>query len=120
MLDESQYLESLNCRLLKKNEQALLKTLLEGKIEFDILTPFKVIDMTDGKMGSIKFIREGNEKTTFGKTLVEAEYVDQDGILVSITVNVDQNENIYELDFWKVNFTPLKRYPLPCEVKIIP
>jgi hypothetical protein len=43
--------------------------------------------------------------------LVEAEYVDSDAVLVSIAVNADQTGQPFEIDFWKVDFSPLKQYP---------
>jgi uncharacterized lipoprotein NlpE involved in copper resistance len=42
---------------------------------------------------------------------VEAEYVDCDGVPVSIVLNADQNGRLYELDMWKVDFAPLQEYP---------
>jgi hypothetical protein len=44
--------------------------------------------------------------------------VDQDGVMVSITINTDQHGELYELDFWKTNFSPLSRYPEPSQVRI--
>jgi hypothetical protein len=70
--------------------------------------------MQDGGMGSIRFV--GSGARSFGKALVEAQYLDSDGVLVSITVNVDHQGQLFELDFWKVDFSPLIRYPKPSDV----
>lgn len=78
-----------------------------------------VEDMQDGGMGSIRFVASGEPERRFGDAVAEAEYIDEDGVLVSITINVDQNKNLYEVDFWKVDFSPLRRYPNPSEVTII-
>ncbi|MGB2638232.1 MAG: hypothetical protein WAN32_04730 [Candidatus Acidiferrum sp.] len=67
-------------------------------------------------MGSIRFVQP--DTRAFGKALAEAQYVDSDGIPVSITINVDQNGQLFEVDFWKVDFSPLKRYPKPSELVV--
>jgi len=77
-----------------------------------------VEDMQDGGMGSIRFIASDESEPRFGDAIAEAEYIDEDGVLVSITINIDQNKKLYEVDFWKVDFSPLRRYPKPSEVSI--
>ena len=64
-----------------------------------------VEDMNDGQMGSILFVHS-NKK--LGKSLEPYIFKDIDGIEVSATINLDTNGEIYELDIWKVNFSPLK------------
>ena len=71
-------------------------------------------DINDGGMGSITFLNPSQtRKRSLGKALAEAQYTDEDGIPVSIVVNADKNNELYELDFWKVDFSPLRRYPKP-------
>ena len=65
-------------------------------------------------MGSIRFVQP--ERRSFGQTLVEAQYADSDGVLVSIAVNLDKNGDLFEVDFWKVDFSPLRRYPKPSDL----
>jgi len=60
-------------------------------------------------MGSIRFVR--TDARRFGKEVARAEYRDSDQVLVSITLNADTSGELFELDFWKVDFSPLKRYP---------
>lgn len=67
-------------------------------------------------MGGIRFV--GPQSRVFGRTLAEAQYVDSDGVLVSILVNADQDGQLFEVDFWKVDFSPLKRYPAAQDLKI--
>ncbi|MDB5792649.1 MAG: hypothetical protein JWQ80_2673 [Massilia sp.] len=55
-----------------------------------------------------------------GKLLVEAEYVDCDGVLVSIALNADQRGRLYELDMWKVDFAALQEFPTFERVTIKP
>ena len=74
--------------------------------------------MADGGMGSIRFVPMSGESRSFGKPIAEAEYVDADGVLVSITLNVDEQGDLYEADFWKVDFSPLREYPQPEQLRI--
>jgi hypothetical protein len=76
-----------------------------------------VEDMNDGGMGSITFVYpDGRRHMSF--ELAEASYTDEDGVLVSIALNLDNSGDLFELDFWKVNFDPLLRYPRPSELVI--
>jgi hypothetical protein len=72
--------------------------------------------MKDGKMGSIRFARD--ERRIFGKVSAEAQCTDEDGVCVSITINGDNKGDLFEVDFWKVDFSPLKRYPQPPDLRI--
>jgi hypothetical protein len=67
------------------------------------------MDMKDGNMGSIRFARDGPR--VLGKVLAEAQYTGEDGVCVSIAINADNKGDLFEVDFWKVDFSPLKRYP---------
>lgn len=66
-----------------------------------------VEDMNDGGMGSLRFV--GSEDRRLGKCIGEAEFDDADGVPVSVALNVDLHGQLFELDFWKVDFSPLKR-----------
>jgi hypothetical protein len=79
---------------------------------------YDVEDMSDGAMGSIRFLSPPGIERHFGEVIARAEYLDQDGILVSISINSDQLGEPYELDFWKVDFSPLGRYPEPSQLRI--
>ena len=65
--------------------------------------------MDDGGMGSLKFA--GGEDRSLGSCIVEAEYLDRDGVPVSIALNSDTNGLLYEFDMWKVDFAPIQEYP---------
>ncbi len=92
----------------------LLSDLFESAKLENTLAAARVQDMNDGGMGSIRFV--GPELRRFGRQLTEAEYLDSDGVLLSIAVNADRDGNLFEVDFWKVDFSPLKRYPKPSEL----
>jgi hypothetical protein len=118
MSDLSQFTESVPTRPLRKEERELICVLLSrvsasAALE-NTLSASCVTDMDDGGMGSIQFVQP--EPRIFGKELAEAEYVDSDGVLVSIALNADSNGQLFELDFWKVDFSPLRRYPKPSDL----
>jgi hypothetical protein len=100
-------------RLLRSDEDSLIRALLghvsDGEQLIRQLEGAQVRDTDDGGMGSLEFV--GDERRSLGSCLVEAEYFDCDGVLVSIALNVDQDERLYELDMWKVDFSPLREYP---------
>ena len=66
-----------------------------------------VEEMSDGGMGSLLFA--GSVDRRFGECIGEAEFNDADGVLVSVALNVDQRGELFELDLWKVDFSPLQR-----------
>ena len=61
--------------------------------------------MTDG-MGSLLLIPEGQRSTKrlFGKEISEVQFHDADGMLVSVSLNIDRNGFLFELDVWRVDF----------------
>lgn len=66
-----------------------------------------VEDMKDGRMGSLRFV--GSHDRRFGECVGEAEFDDADGVTVSVALNADQRGELFELDVWKVDFSPLQR-----------
>jgi hypothetical protein len=112
-------------RKLSREENALLIALLRGKDQdphlVESLKDLAVREMNDGGMGSLLLLPEGLEDTarSFGKQLVLGEFIDSDGVPVSVTVNLDKEGRLYELDVWKVNFEPIKTWPDPQSVKIL-
>jgi hypothetical protein len=116
MSDESQFTKPESGRPLRPEEAALIRALLAGVYPAEALEgalrDSRVADMQDGGMGSIRFLGS----SSFGMALVEAQYLDSDGVLVSIAVNANKQGQLFELDFWRVDFSPLKRYPNPSDV----
>jgi hypothetical protein len=110
-------------RPLRREEHVILERLLElvpsnarPSSDYKLLAE----DMKDGGMGSIRFTDESGQLRKMGRELVTAEYIDEDRIPVSISINLDEEGRFFELDFWKVNFEPLRRYPRPEEVHSAP
>jgi hypothetical protein len=67
--------------------------------------------MNDGKMGSLTLFPNGTDEKNrkFGKSISEYEFCDSDNVMVSVALYVDANNQLYELDMWKVDFSPLMR-----------
>ena len=98
---------------LRPNETDLILALLvPGREEQSLrqeLAAALVEEMKDGGMGSLRF--SGPLGRTFGAELATAELRDVDGIPLVISINVDQYGALFELDIWKVNFSPLVQLP---------
>lgn len=75
--------------------------------------------MNDGGMGSFRFISEDEDIREFGKLLIEGQFYDVDGIEVSAQLNLDSSGNLFELDVWKMDSTPLRQWPNIEHVKIL-
>ena len=99
-------------RKLLLSERGLITALAPG---FGVaLDDALVTEMQDGGMGSIRFVGE-SERRRAG-AIAEATYVDDDGVTVSIELNVDEAGGL-ELDLWKVDFSSLRRYPSPGDLQ---
>ena len=99
-------------RQLKPEEYALLKFMLDQSGHTDVgseLEPATVTDMSDGGMGSLRFVSSRSNK--MGKVLCEAEAIDSDHVPLQISINLDEEGHLFELDIWKVDFSSLKTYP---------
>lgn len=75
----------------------------------DMLNEVNVQEMDDGGMGSLAFIfnEEYSTFSQFGCELIAVEFKDVDGVFVIATIYLDQFDRLYELDIWKVDFSPL-------------
>jgi hypothetical protein len=96
-----------------RNEEIILIHFLLQKLNLakeDHTLPELVDEYEGGVMGSIGLGKEGAE---YAGDLIQAEYVDTDNIQVVITLTQDQGGQLLDLDFWKVDFSKLIRYPKP-------
>ncbi|WP_400192293.1 DUF6984 family protein [Hymenobacter sp. B81] len=71
----------------------------------------EVVDLDDGGMGSFQFVSPKTERR-FGRVLAETQYADADGVPVLASLYLDREGELYELDSWKVDYSPLRRIPL--------
>lgn len=64
-----------------------------------------------GKMGSINLVN--STPGEYKGDIAIAQYIDSDDVIVMITLTIDSNNQLLDLDFWKVNFEKLITYPKP-------
>ncbi|MBQ9357831.1 MAG: hypothetical protein IJT98_11170 [Prevotella sp.] len=71
----------------------------------------RVAEMQDG-MGSLLLIPQGqlNQNRLFKDCISEITIKDYDGIDVLISLNIDQDDYLFELDVWKVNFGAVQAF----------
>jgi hypothetical protein len=102
-------------RLLRDAEKALLTDLIVGTPHaarlLSFLSDALVEEMNDGGMGGLRFCASDARSRRLGEQLVEREFIDSDGVPVMVAVNLDEHGNLYELDMWKVDFSPLEQFP---------
>jgi hypothetical protein len=101
-------------RILREEERAVILAMLPNEASSTLranLDSTPVRDLHDGGMGGLRFLRRG--KRHRASTVAEAQFNDDDGVLVSIELNADEEGELFELDIWKVDFSPLRRFPHP-------
>lgn len=83
------------------------------RLSQDWQTSLCVRNMDDGGMGSLELFpkSELRENRIFGSNISEFQFEDADGIKVLVSLFVDQDGELYELDVWKTNFEKLIRFP---------
>ena len=66
-------------------------------------------------MGSLRLVVGGQarESQVFGRRAAEYEFLDTDGVPVIASLNLDQDGIPFELDVWKVDFSPTERLRRP-------
>jgi len=72
--------------------------------------------MDDGGMGSFLIYQNESEVVTqrnFGKQVSEFEFVDDDGVLVLVTLYVDEESKLLEVDVWKTDYNPVINFRIP-------
>ena len=72
--------------------------------------------MDDGEMGSFLIFQNQSDiqaKREFGKQASEYQFVDDDGIPVLVTLNLDRQYRLFEVDVWKINYKPLINFKVP-------
>jgi Domain of unknown function (DUF6984) len=97
-------------RALADNEVPLVRYLLaQAGIDAD-LESLQVEPMQDGEMGSLAFAPIADARK-FGREAATCHFFDADGTLVSVSLNLDRGGRILEMDIWRVDYAPLRRWP---------
>lgn len=67
----------------------------------------------DGQMGGLLLSvnRFENKGRIFGQQISECSFIDSDGFKVIASLYIDQYNDLYELDIWKVDYSPLLNIP---------
>lgn len=99
-------------RQLNDNEMPLVRAVF-AKVGLPVADSLRVENMDDGGMGSLRF-RRGASITKFAVS--EVFFIDEDGVLVTAVLNTTAEDQPVELDVWKVNSEPLKRWPIESEI----
>lgn len=98
-------------------EQQLLLWLAErsGTLDASWAEGLLVSDMDDGRMGSLRLHPSGvpEHGRRFGRLIAEHQFRDSDDVDVLISFLVDEDGRPFELDVWKTDFSPLRRFPAP-------
>lgn len=109
-------MEELKTRPVKETEILIIQSLL-NHIKAD-LKQFPInntaFEYEGGKMGSINLVNDNQGE--YKGDIAIAQYIDSDGVIVMITLTIDTNNNLLDLDFWKVNFEKLITYPTPTDL----
>jgi|CXWL01.1.fsa_nt_gi hypothetical protein len=83
---------------------------LSDRVHGSFVTP-----MNDGGMGSLRFASNRLERRA--KQVSHGRARDIDGVQLDLTINVDQDGDLFELDIWKVDFSPIQRFPRPDDIE---
>ena len=69
--------------------------------------------MNDGEMGGLVIFldNENEQNRLFGEQISEYHFLDEDGIDVIASLNIDNKGNLFELDIWKTDFSKLLKFP---------
>lgn len=105
-----------NIRKLNRQEEILLKELIfrsTFKVPTDWENGLLVSSLCDGEMGSLALLPHGTleKKRHFSTQVSECQFRDSDGVLVIASLYLDENNELFELDMWKVDFSKLIRIP---------
>lgn len=100
-------------RKIRQEETELVTFLLQQINLTSVNYPIaeEVYEYEGGIMGSINFA--GSDPDAYNGDLIQAEYKDVDGVDVVITLTKDKSNRLLDLDFWKIDFSKLIRYPKP-------
>lgn len=102
-------------RNLKESEALFIRGMLKSEEDRNRYVPFLsnclVKEMMDGGMGGLEFLSSRPDRI-LGRELAAIEFQDEDGVTVIATINLDQYGDLFELDIWKTDFSPLKNLPI--------
>ncbi|MBB4037101.1 hypothetical protein GGR21_003016 [Dysgonomonas hofstadii] len=112
------YISFMNIKRKPTTKELMLLKILVNKSSIHIPADWDkdlmVLPMIDGGMGSLFLLPQRydkNEKRLFGKQASDIQFQDIDGITVIVSLNTDKKGELYELDIWKTDYSPLIEIP---------
>ena len=81
------------------------------------LDSLKLEPMDDGGMGSHQFQSPELDRR-MGSMAAQCGFTDSDGIPVFASLLLDQNGQLFELELWKADFSPLRNWPKAVDLRI--
>ena len=103
-------------RILSENERKLISCLLKGtKIEIpnNYFENMFIEEFLDGGMWTLYFLnsKKSVDERKMLKRISEKQFHDKDGTPILVSLNIDEDNILLELDIWKVDFAPILKYP---------
>ncbi len=105
-------------RTIREEEKKIIEFLIRIK-GFDLEDyPISenVHEYEGGIMGSISM--QESDGSNYSHDLIQANYIDTDNIPVVITLTIDKEGKLLDLDFWKEDFSKLLQYPTPGKLRL--
>ncbi len=104
-------------RNINKKEMVIVEYLVKlANYSLSEISELFVMPLNDWGMGSFTIFQnktEIGENRNFGKQISEYEFIDDDNVPVLVSLNVDENNHLFEVDIWKVNYDPVINLKLP-------
>jgi len=103
-------------RRLREDERDFLAAMIASRpVHARLASELKnlTVEEMSGGMGDFRFLAKDGERPRLGHVLAEADFDDADGVPVTVTLNLDDRDRLYELEVWKGDFSSLKRFPDP-------
>ena len=104
--------------LLEREKPLIAHLVAKANLTVD-MAQLRASPMDDGGMGSLLFATAGMEQRQ-AKEVAVCYFEDEDGVSIRAALNVDQHGHLYELDVWKVDFSPLRRWPATSGIRDTP
>jgi hypothetical protein len=103
-------------RKLSPQEKRLLEVLIKKAsiiLPEDWQNKIIVRSMNDDGMGSLILFPDGiiSDHRLFGVQVSECSFIDEDGVHVIASLNLDSNGDLFELDIWKTDYSSLINIP---------
>jgi hypothetical protein len=112
-----EYMES--SKEISSTQKAILEYLVsEASLDLPIgwNSNLFVKQMDDGGMGSFFILQSdysANLNRKFGKQASEYQFNDEDGVPVLVTLNLDEDNRLFEVDVWKTDYSPVIKFKVP-------